>query len=885
MHIKEPTAATDVPEPNPQSISMQPSAHDQPQHEPSQITPVAMETSTIGNSPTAEAADPSSNPSASSSLSSLPLSPPTPQVISAPAPSLQTTNRPSSLPSSSPSLSSPSSSAADLPTPSVDPSPAATGHPVPPVEPMHPKHPSGPAAAASKGEKERFNYASFDCGAVVRGVNREASSATAILSNSKDQYMLNQCAASKFVEIELCDDILVDTIILANHEFFSSMFKDFKVFVADRYPPKKELGWTLMGEFTARNTRERQIFRVANPSHWARYLRIEFLTHYGHEFYCPLTVFKAFGTSMIEDAKGLEDDIANLSLPLDPSVPEGDRASPTVLEIHSTAAGTLGTQASSDASQTVTQVPVLPSPIPDTRQSGPQSDGPDRQAAMSSDTTAAAAAATNTIPSATDQPRSSSVLPEQPDSRLDSSLGSGRDPSGPQGTQQPAPSATDSPDPHDAAYDFDPTSNLPVQLPSPPAMPGIETAAAGAGTRESIFKTILKRLVALEKVASAQPKIMEDYAREVSDAIVLMDRSRARQLDQRFASCEPLFYAKFEGMLNDQGGRMASLLAGLEAKASELDDKLRTADRLIDSLDDQINWGILANLPAILVVFVVKHLLERALELFGRFFGRRNVGGHGLQANADLVHRQLYPAGEAAGIGGSAGEDRVALAGRTDFQGGHPSLRVIVPMQSMQSPLLSPMAMSSGSIPGTPDSMSSRTGTASMPTTPLRQKSSLSLFTLPVSSQTPPRLISGSDSGDDDLSTMDRDVVALSEMPTILGSPRSSPATEERPVVPVHPLHPASAKVPAKAPLPAHLQPQPRSPQQQLYRLRHKQLSADDVGRELAPAQAPSPHISLATPSGHDLAPSPKSNSSSSNNKKKKRRKSQPAMNQSPHPL
>ncbi|CAG8699577.1 6145_t:CDS:1, partial [Acaulospora morrowiae] len=51
--------------------------------------------------------------------------------------------------------------------------------------------------------KERFNFASFDCGAIVLKTNKEAKGATAILSESKDTYVLNKCSATKFVELEL----------------------------------------------------------------------------------------------------------------------------------------------------------------------------------------------------------------------------------------------------------------------------------------------------------------------------------------------------------------------------------------------------------------------------------------------------------------------------------------------------------------------------------------------------------------------------------------------------------------------------------------------------------------------------------------------------------
>ena len=44
-----------------------------------------------------------------------------------------------------------------------------------------------------------------------------------ILNESKDKYMLNECSANKYVIIELCEEIDVSSIEIANFEFFSSM--------------------------------------------------------------------------------------------------------------------------------------------------------------------------------------------------------------------------------------------------------------------------------------------------------------------------------------------------------------------------------------------------------------------------------------------------------------------------------------------------------------------------------------------------------------------------------------------------------------------------------------------------------------------------------------
>ena len=154
---------------------------------------------------------------------------------------------------------------------------------------------------AGKTCKERSNYASFDCAATVVKTNPECKGATSVLVENKDSYMLNACSAkNKYFIVELCNDILIDTVVLGNFEFFSSTFRTFRVSVSDRYPVKLEK-WKELGTFEARNSREVQAFLVENPLIWARYLRIEFLTHYGNEYYCPVSLLRVHGKTMMDD--------------------------------------------------------------------------------------------------------------------------------------------------------------------------------------------------------------------------------------------------------------------------------------------------------------------------------------------------------------------------------------------------------------------------------------------------------------------------------------------------------------------------------------------------------------------------------------------------------
>ena len=214
---------------------------------------------------------------------------------------------------------------------------------------------------AGKTCKERTNYASFDCAANVLKSNPECKSSSSVLVENKDSYMLNTCSANnKFFIVELCDNILIDTVVLANYEFFSSMFRHFRVSVSDRYPVKIEK-WKDLGTFEARNVREVQAFLVERPQIWARYLRIEFLSHYGSEYYCPVSLLRVHGTTMLEDYRHQEE------------LSRGDHSEDATLEIEVNATPALPQEAATSsaeaAKETVTPTESsidVPSPEPNT---------------------------------------------------------------------------------------------------------------------------------------------------------------------------------------------------------------------------------------------------------------------------------------------------------------------------------------------------------------------------------------------------------------------------------------------------------------------------------------------------------------------------------------
>jgi len=107
---------------------------------------------------------------------------------------------------------------------------------------------------------DRFNYASNECNARIQAVDKFGKSAVSILTRTKDKYMLSPCQTSeqKFVVVELCEDIRIDTVQLANFEFFSGVFKDIRMSVAHSYTDDGQ-GWVVLGEYRAKNIRGVQV--------------------------------------------------------------------------------------------------------------------------------------------------------------------------------------------------------------------------------------------------------------------------------------------------------------------------------------------------------------------------------------------------------------------------------------------------------------------------------------------------------------------------------------------------------------------------------------------------------------------------------------------------
>ncbi|TRM62136.1 UNC-like C-terminal-domain-containing protein [Schizophyllum amplum] len=211
---------------------------------------------------------------------------------------------------------------------------------------------------------DRFNYASTDCSARVHTSHRAAKSAHSILSSKRDRYMLSPCDAKEpqYVVVELCEDIRIDTVQMANFEFFSGVFKDFTVSVAKRYTTDGS-EWTVAGTYQAKNVRGVQSFHPPTSLRdFYRYIRIDFHSHYGNEFYCPVSLLRVYGLTHLEQWKWEAwEEESRARLAESSALPVSANADPTlVAEEPQAAASVTAAASSSSASERSGRGPKTP---------------------------------------------------------------------------------------------------------------------------------------------------------------------------------------------------------------------------------------------------------------------------------------------------------------------------------------------------------------------------------------------------------------------------------------------------------------------------------------------------------------------------------------------
>ncbi|CAM1324349.1 SUCO (predicted) [Pycnogonum litorale] len=170
-----------------------------------------------------------------------------------------------------------------------------TGHNVPKAKPNS----NNKVKPKSKINK---NYASMDCGAKVLATNTESHHSSHVLNAFRDEYMLNPCNVKIWFIVELCESIQPHTLELANFELFSSIPNEFAVYSSERYPTRE---WTVLGIFHGKDERAIQEFSLSGHT-FGKYIKVELSSHHGSEHYCPISLFRVYGTSMVEEMESME---------------------------------------------------------------------------------------------------------------------------------------------------------------------------------------------------------------------------------------------------------------------------------------------------------------------------------------------------------------------------------------------------------------------------------------------------------------------------------------------------------------------------------------------------------------------------------------------------
>ncbi|KAL6070087.1 hypothetical protein QOT17_007147 [Balamuthia mandrillaris] len=146
----------------------------------------------------------------------------------------------------------------------------------------------------------QFNYASEECGAKVLASSPEFQGTSNVLKDAMDVYSMSPCESTKWMVLELCEEIGINALEISNLESFSSTFKEFRVLGSHKWPTTK---WVpIGGNFTAQDVRKIQLFTLEEPV-WFKYLKFQFLSHYGNQYYCPVTSIRVHGINHVSDLK------------------------------------------------------------------------------------------------------------------------------------------------------------------------------------------------------------------------------------------------------------------------------------------------------------------------------------------------------------------------------------------------------------------------------------------------------------------------------------------------------------------------------------------------------------------------------------------------------
>jgi hypothetical protein len=458
---------------------------------------------------------------------------------------------------------------------------------------------------AGKTCKERFSYASFDAGATVLKTSPGAKNAKAILVENKDSYMLLECRTkNKFVIVELSDDILVDTVVLANFEFFSSMIRKFRVSVSDRYPVKLDK-WVDLGTFEARNSRDIQAFLIEHPQIYTKYIRIEFLSHWGNEFYCPVSLLRVHGTRMLDTWKEPSHDDEPEQIQGSDQEPAldahqvqepagGDNASVAATQESAAPAATeLGLtpwypifQGNFSFEMCKLRSPTTAEPTPvDSGSSnpvnppvgGPESVTPRPSAASGPD----AASRSNSFAS---EPAS----PEAPVSQNQSTSASSTSPSTPPQAGNNSTASNPSQKQSDGRADAADAPSATTTTSSRNKTSAVSSPSASPTVQESFFKTITKRLQLLESNTSLSLQYIEDQSRFLQDVLLKMERKQITRVDAFLDSLNKTVLSELRNVRTQYDQIWQSTVIALETQREQSQREIVALTSRLNVLADEV---------------------------------------------------------------------------------------------------------------------------------------------------------------------------------------------------------------------------------------------------------------------------------------------------------
>ncbi|WFD21023.1 hypothetical protein MCAP1_003278 [Malassezia caprae] len=451
--------------------------------------------------------------------------------------------------------------------------------------------------------KHRWNYASLDCAAVLHQANPSAKFPSAILSEKKDRYMLSPCPHAaragekeaaherQFVIVELCQQIRVDTLVLANLEFFSSIFKMFSVRVS-RTLHAPETEWKSLGLFRARNVRGPQVFRLDSaPASYYRFLRIDFLEHYGNEYYCPISLLRVYGRNEREDA---DEDLLDEIQAMDDDDAESD-------------AEAVDTEARArEVSHTLPRRVCVPEPFPGvwppqcaadeapppTAHDAPRTAAPTPTGRASTPPTAPTSGATVSATEA--HPANVSVPPM-------SALGG-------ESTASARPSAA-----------VNSTADDDVRKADTRAKPKDKgkSAEKPAGS-ESIYRTITKRLSALEANTSLSMQFLQLNSEQMRDKISRLERVQETRLEELLGVLNATQTQRMDDRMAQYQLALQHALATIESQRRRAEAEraalLGRVERLAMEMRTEKRWSA-AQLVLLLLVLLITALTRGSREV------------------------------------------------------------------------------------------------------------------------------------------------------------------------------------------------------------------------------------------------------------------------------